>query len=150
MNKQRRMPNIGAVSQAGFTLIEIMVVVIIIGLLSAMVVPNLFEKQARAFQVKAKNDINKIGSELELYRLDIFAYPTTSEGLQALISNPGKSNWTSYLDKLPKDPWGNDFQYQQPGTRNPKGYDLWSFGSDGVAGGEGAAQDIGNWEEGAN
>ncbi len=134
-------------SQAGFTLIEIMVVVIIIGLLSALVVPNLFDKQARAFQIKAQSDIRGIGSQLELYRIDIFSYPNTSEGLQALVTNPGKRNWTSYLKKLPKDPWDNDYQYQSPGTRNPDGYDLWSFGSDGVAGGDGSAKDIGNWDD---
>lgn len=139
---QAKMP----LKQSGFTLIEIMVVVIIIGLLSAMIVPNLFDKQARAFQAKAGSDISTISSELELYRLDLFSYPTTSEGLQALVSNPGKSNWNGYLTKLPKDPWGNAFQYQSPGTRNPNSYDLWSFGSDGLAGGEGARKDIGNWD----
>lgn len=134
--------------QDGFTLIEIMVVVIIIGLLSALVVPNLFDKQTRAFQIRAQSDISRIGSELELYRLDTFTYPSTSEGLQALVTNPGKSNWNgSYLKKIQKDPWDNDYQYQSPGTHNPDGYDLWSFGSDKVAGGEGSAKDIGNWEE---
>ncbi len=140
MNSLKKMPK----AQAGFTLIEIMVVVIIIGLLSAMVVPNLFDKQTQAFQVKAGNDIKQISGQLELYRLEKFAFPNTSEGLQVLVTNPG------YFKKLPKDPWKNDYQYQQPGTRNPNGYDLWSFGSDGVAGGEGAAKDIGNWEETTN
>ncbi|MBL4674204.1 MAG: type II secretion system major pseudopilin GspG [Arenicella sp.] len=143
MTMQKKMSK----AQAGFTLIEIMVVVIIIGLLSTMVVPNLFQKQVRAYQIKAGNDISSMSSELELYRLDNFSYPTTSEGLRALVTNPGKSNWSGYLSKLPKDPWGNDFQYQAPGTRNPDSYDLWSFGSDGLAGGEKGAKDVGNWEE---
>ena len=133
--------------QSGFTLIEIMVVVIIIGLLSAMIAPAIFENQAKAFKTKARNDIYQIGGQLDMYRLDIFSYPSTSEGLQALVTNPGKSNWTGYGTKLNKDPWNNLYQYQYPGSRNPNGYDLWSFGADGVAGGEGADKDIGNWEE---
>jgi len=137
MNNGKRMLK----AEAGFTLIEIMVVVIIIGLLSAMVVPNLFDKQTKAFQVKAGNDIRQVSGQLELYRLETFSFPNTSEGLGVLVSTPG------YLKKLPKDPWKKEYQYQYPGTRNPNGYDLWSFGSDGAAGGEGAAKDIGNWEE---
>jgi general secretion pathway protein G len=133
--------------QAGFTLIEIMVVVIIIGLLSAMIAPAVFENQAKAFRVKAGNDISQIGGQLDMYRLDIFTYPSTAEGLQALVTNPGKSNWTGYGKKMNKDPWGNLYQYQYPGSRNSGGYDLWSFGADGVAGGEGANKDIGNWED---
>jgi len=133
-------------SQAGFTLIEIMVVVIIIGLLSTMVVPKMFESRDKALVVKAKSDVSSLGQSLDLFRLDNFVYPTTSEGLQALVTNPGKPNWTSYLDKVPKDPWGKDYQYQQPGSKNPNGYDLWSFGADGAPGGEGFAKDVGNWE----
>ena len=144
MRKTNRMPRH---RQAGFTLIEIMVVVIIIGLLSAMVLPNLFSQQEKAFAVKAGNDISKIDSAMALYRLDNFSYPTTAEGIQALVTNPGKSTWTGYLEKLPKDPWGNDYQYSNPGTHNPNKYDLWSFGSDGQPGGEGAAKDIGNWDD---
>ncbi|MFT6032473.1 MAG: general secretion pathway protein G [Arenicella sp.] len=147
MKKKMTMRKNNYKTQAGFTLIEIMVVVIIIGLLSAMVVPNLFDKQAKAFQIKAGSDIRQMGGQLEMYRLDVFAYPSSSEGLGALVTNPGKSNWTGYLNKLPKDPWKNDYQYQIPGTRNANSYDLWSFGSDGVTGGEGAAKDIGNWDE---
>ncbi len=143
MTKHQHLPR----RQVGFTLIEVMVVVIIIGLLSAMIVPNIFGNQLKAFQKKAGIDINKIGTQLDLYRLDIYSYPSTSEGLQALITNPGKSNWTGYAKNLPKDPWGNEYQYSYPGTRNTDGYDLWSFGQDGVAGGEGGNKDIGNWEE---
>ena len=133
--------------QRGFTLIEIMVVVIIIGLLSTLVVPALFKNQAKAFQTKARSDISQMGGQLDLYKLDIFTYPTTSEGLAALVTNPGKSNWTGYAKKIQKDPWKNEYLYASPGTHNPDGYDLWTLGADGVAGGEGANKDIGNWEE---
>lgn len=143
MNTYKRMPK----AQAGFTLIEIMVVVIIIGLLSTLVAPAIFKNQEKAQRIKAQNDINALASQLDLYRLDIFSYPSTSEGLQALITNPGKPNWTGYGKKAAKDPWGNAYQYQNPGTRNSNSYDLWSFGSDNAAGGEGSAKDIGNWEE---
>lgn len=143
MNTHKKMPR----HQAGFTLIEIMVVVIIIGLLSTMVLPKLFDNRDKALQTKARVDIRGVGGQLDLYRLDNFSYPNTSEGLQALVTNPGKPNWTGYADKVQKDPWGNIYEYQSPGTRNTKGYDLWSLGADGVAGGEGTAKDIGNWEE---
>lgn len=133
-------------NQSGFTLIEIMVVVIIIGLLSTMVAPKIFANRDKALIVKAKSDVSRMGSALDLYRLDNFSYPNTSEGLQALVTNPGKPNWTGYLNKLQDDPWGNKYQYQQPGTQNPKGYDLWSLGADGAPGGEGNNQDIGNWD----
>ena len=133
-------------AQAGFTLIEIMVVVIIIGLLSALIVPNLLENSDRASQIKAKADIRAISGQMSMYKLDNFAFPNTSEGIQALVTNPGKSTWRGYLDKLPKDPWNNDYQYAQPGTNNTTTYDIWSLGSDGVPGGEGTAADIGNWE----
>lgn len=136
--------------QSGFTLIEIMVVVIIIGLLSAMIVPNLFGHQHKAFVTKANSDIGSISSALTMYRLDNFQYPTTSEGLAALATNPGKSTWSGpYLEKMKtiKDPWKNEYQYASPGTRNPDSFDLWSFGADGAPGGDGNGKDIGNWEE---
>jgi len=132
--------------QAGFTLIEIMVVVIIIGLLSAMILPNMFAKVDQATLIKAKNDISKIESAVQLYRLDNFSYPSTSDGIQALVTNPGKSTWTGYLDAVPKDPWNNEYQYASPGTRNPDKFDVWSLGADGAPGGEGTAADVGNWE----
>lgn len=132
--------------QAGFTLIEIMVVVIIIGLLSAMILPNMFAKVDQATLIKAKNDISKIESAAQMYKLDNFAYPTTSEGIQALVTNPGKSTWTGYLDSVPKDPWNNPYQYASPGTHNAGKFDIWSYGADGAAGGEGTAADVGNWE----
>ena len=137
-----------APASAGFTLIEIMVVVVIIGLLTTLILPNIIGRQEQAFQVKAKADIRAISSQLSLYKLDNFSYPNSSEGLQALVSNPGgKKNWRGYLDKLPLDPWENPYQYVRPGQKNPSSYDLWSFGADGVAGGEGTDKDIGNWDD---
>ena len=125
-----------------------MVVVVIIGLLATLILPNVLGRQDQALQVKAQADVRAITGQLALYKLDNFKYPSSSEGLAALVTNPGgKSNWRGYLDKLPKDPWDNPYQYVQPGQKNPKSYDLFSYGSDGVAGGEGSAKDIGNWEE---
>jgi len=133
-------------SQSGFTLIEIMVVVIIIGLLATLILPNVLGQQDRAFEIKAKADIRAISGQMSMYKLDNFAFPNTSEGIQALVTNPGKSTWRGYLDNLPKDPWGNDYQYTQPGTNNTTTYDIWSLGSDAAPGGEGTAADIGNWD----
>jgi len=131
--------------QAGFTLIEIMVVVIIIGLLSAVILPNVLGQKDKASVIKAEADISQITNQLQLYRLDNFVYPSTSEGIQALVTNPGKSTWTGYLNSVPKDPWGNDYQYSFPGNNNTNGFDLWSLGADRQAGGEGQNADIGNW-----
>lgn len=132
--------------QLGFTLIEIMVVVVILGLLTTLILPNVLGRQDQALQVKAKADIQAIGGQLALYKLDNFSYPTTAEGLQALTANPGgKPNWRGYLNKMPEDPWGNAYQYLSPGQKN-KDFDLWSYGSDGAEGGTGTAADIGNWE----
>lgn len=134
-------------TQAGFTLIEIMVVVVIIGLLATLILPNVLGRQDQALQIKAKADIRAISGQMALYKLDNFAYPSTSEGIQALVTNPGKSTWRGYLDKAPKDPWNNDYQYAYPGQKNSNSFDLWSYGSDGAAGGEGTAADIGNWDD---
>ena len=132
-------------TQAGFTLVEIMVVVVIIGLLATFVLPNVVGRQDKAAETKARADIKQLESQLELYRLDNFNYPTSSQGLQALTGGSGTASST-YLKKLPKDPWKNEYQYASPGQKNPDGYDVWSFGADGVAGGEGRNADIGNWE----
>ena len=131
-----------ASKQSGFTLIEIMVVVIIIGLLSAMIVPNIFKNQSKAFRTKAQTDIRGVTQALSMYRLDKYKYPSTSEGLAALVAKPD-----AYLKSVPKDPWGNVYQYQYPGTRNTDSFDIWSFGPDGTAGGEGDNADVGNWED---
>lgn len=133
-------------TQRGFTLIEIMVVVIIIGLLATLIVPNIIGQQEKALEIKAKADVRAIATQISMYKLDNFTYPSSSEGLEALVKNPGKKTWRQYLDKVPLDPWQNAYQYQYPGTRNPNSYDIWSTGGDGAAGGTGHAADIGNWD----
>jgi general secretion pathway protein G len=134
--------------QRGFTLIEIMVVVIIIGLLAAVVVPQFLGRVDQARVVKAKQDIQGLETALTMYKLDNFSYPTSEEGLKALVekpNDPNVKNWRpgGYLKRLPKDPWGNDYQYQAPGTHGD--VDISSFGADGQSGGEGINADIGNW-----
>ena len=123
-----------------------MVVVVIIGLLATLILPNVINRVDDASRTKAVADIKAISSAMSLYRLDNFAYPSTSEGIQSLVTNPGKSTWKGYLDRLPKDPWNNDYQYSNPGQKNANSFDLFSYGSDGALGGEGTAADIGNWE----
>lgn len=133
----------------GFTLIEIMVVMVIIAILGALIGPQILGRVDEARTTKAQSDIRTLGTALDLYRMDNFQYPTTDQGLRALVEQPGDPsvrNWKSggYVQKLSKDPWGNDYQYLSPGTRGGA-YDLWSYGSDGQSGGEGTAADIGNW-----
>jgi general secretion pathway protein G len=133
----------------GFTLIEIMVVVIIIGLLAAFIVPSIVGRVDEARITKAKGDIQKIETALTMYRLDNSRYPTTEQGLAALVTRPNDPNIKNYppegyLQRLTKDPWGNDYHYQYPGTRGGA-YDLYTLGADGQEGGEGADADIGNW-----
>ena len=134
--------------EAAFTLIELMVVVVILGILAGMLVPKLMGRTDEAKAVKAKVDISAIETALKLYRLDNGQYPTTGQGLQALVTPPsGSGNWSKggYLDKgrVPKDPWNNDYVYLSPGSNNE--FDLSSYGADGVAGGEGKNKDINNW-----
>lgn len=132
--------------QSGFTLIEIMVVVIIIGLLAAVVVPQFLGRVDDARVTKAKGDIQAMETALTLYKLDNFRYPSTEQGLNALVQKPAEArNWRpeGYLKRLNKDPWGNDYQFVYPGTQGE--YDLYSFGADGQPGGEGPDADIGNW-----
>ena len=137
-------------SQCGFTLIEIMVVVVIIGVLGAIVVPQFMSRPDQAKVTAARTDIQAISTALEMYRLDTFTYPSTQQGLQALIKRPTGTpvvkNWNpqGYLKSLPIDPWGTAYQYLNPGLHSA-GYDLHSLGSDGVPGGEGHGADIGNW-----
>ena len=134
----------------GFTLIEIMVVVAILGILAALVVPKIMGRPDEARIVAAKQDIAAIRQALNLYRLDNQRYPTTEQGLQALVEKPASGpvpgNWKTggYLERLPKDPWGAPYQYLNPGLRGE--VDIYSLGADGAAGGAGNDADIGSWE----
>jgi general secretion pathway protein G len=134
----------------GFTLVEIMVVVVIIGILGALVVPKLLNRTGESRIAAAKVDISTLMQALKLYKLDNQRYPTTEQGLNALIakptSGPNANGWKSggYIEKLPKDPWGNPYQYLSPGMRGE--VDVFSFGADGQPGGAGDDTDIGSWE----
>lgn len=146
--KEHRSLSARHLRQAGFTLIEIMVVVIIIGILAAIVAPNVIGRVDDAQITKAKAEIHNLESALKFYRLDNFQYPTTEQGLEALVSKPNDPtirNWKpgGYIDRLPKDPWGNEYQYLNPGNNGE--IDLYTFGRDGRPGGEGLDADIGNW-----
>jgi len=137
-------------AQAAFTLIEVLVVVAILGILAAIVVPRIMDRPVEAKRVAAKADIGAIVQALKLYRLDNGFYPSTDQGLGALVqrptTNPAPGNWKQggYLERLPKDPWGSDYQYLAPGVRSE--IDVYSLGADRVRGGEGSAADVGNWE----
>jgi general secretion pathway protein G len=134
----------------GFTLIEIMVVIVILGILAALVVPRVLERPDEARGVAARNDISAIMQALKLYRLDNQRYPTTEQGLNALVARPTQPpvppNWkpNGYLERLPKDPWGHPYQYLNPGLRGE--VEVFSFGADGQPGGTGIDADIGSWE----
>ena len=135
------------VSEQGFTLLEIMVVVVIIGLLAAAVVPQLIGNVDRAAVGRAKQDVRQIENSLNLYRLDNFRYPTTSEGLEALVANPGEAsapNWRQVLKSIPRDPWDQPYHYASPGQHGD--FDVFTYGADRQEGGEGVNADIGNWE----
>lgn len=130
----------------GFTLIEVMIVVVILGILAAIVVPKIMGRPDEARIIKAKQDIRTIESALNLYKLDNFNYPTTEQGLDALVTRPANAKqWKEggYLDRTPQDPWGRPYQYLAPGTHGP--VDIYSAGADGQPGGEGTDADIGNW-----
>lgn len=132
----------------GFTLIELMVVLVIIGVLAALIVPSLLDRTDDARATAARTDVNNVMQALKLYKLDNQRFPTTEQGLKALTAkpttNPIPSNWKPYLEKLPNDPWGRPYQYLIPGVKAE--VDVLSFGADGQSGGEGKNADIGSWQ----
>ncbi len=134
--------------QRGFTLIELMVVLLIIGVLAALIVPNVLDRADDARVTAAKTDVNNLMQALKLYKLDNQRYPTAEQGLQALLTKPTAPpvppNWKPYLDQLPNDPWGKPYVYINPGVKGE--VDVMSFGADGQAGGEGKNADIGSWQ----
>ena len=136
--------------QLGFTLLEVMVVVVILSILAVLVVPKIISRPEEARVVAAKQDIASLMQALRLYRLDNHVYPTTEQGLQALVTKPASApippNWKAggYIERLPRDPWGNPYQYLNPGLHGE--IDVFSFGADGAPGGEGNDADIGSWE----
>ncbi|MFT5719910.1 MAG: general secretion pathway protein G [Motiliproteus sp.] len=142
--------SIPRIRQQGFTLLEIMVVIVILGLLVAVVAPNVLQNQDKAMVQKTRADIAILEQALDLYKLDNFSYPSTDQGLESLVSKPNgnpepkRYNRNGYIKRLPNDPWGNPYQYLQPGVHNP--VDIFSVGADGELGGEELAADIGNWD----
>lgn len=135
-------------TQRGFTLIELMVVLVIIGVLAALIVPNVLDRADDARVSAAKTDVSNLMQSLKLYKLDNQRYPTAEQGLSALVVKPSTApapiNWKPYLDKLPNDPWGNPYQYLNPGIKGE--VDVMSLGADGQVGGEGRNADIGSWQ----
>jgi general secretion pathway protein G len=134
----------------GFTLIEVMVVVVILGILAAIVVPRIMSRPGEARVTRAKQDLRAIEAALNLYKLDNFRYPSTQQGLEALVKRPydlpPNASWKAggYLDRVPKDPWGNTYKYLSPGVHGE--IDVFTMGADGVEGGEEENADIGNWQ----
>ena len=135
-------------AQRGFTLIELMVVLVIIGVLASLVVPSVLDRVDEAKVTAARTDVNSLMEAMKRYRLDNQRYPTAEQGLQSLIikpsSGPIPNNWKLYLEKLPNDPWGRPYQFANPGVKGP--IDVFSYGADGQAGGEGKDEDIGSWQ----
>jgi len=148
VSSARRLPP--GTTERGFTLIEIMVVVVIMGILAALIVPKLMGRTDDARIIAAKQDIATVMQALKLYKLDNRRYPTTEQGLQALVAKPAEGpaadGWKTggYIDKLPKDPWGNPYQYLSPGIKGE--LDVFSLGADGQPGGAGNDADIGSWD----
>lgn len=136
-------------NEDGFSLIELMVVVVIMGLLTTVVVINVLPNQDRAMVEKVRADVRVISQAVEMYRLDQMKYPTMEQGIESLAKAPEGNSFRNegYIRALPKDPWGQDYQYLIPGEHSA--YDVFSFGADGRIGGEGLNADIGNWSEGS-
>ena len=135
-------------AQRGFTLIELMVVLLIIGVLAALIVPNVLDRADDARVTAARTDVKNLMQALKLYKLDNQRYPTAEQGLQALLAKPTTApvppNWKTYLDQLPNDPWGKPYVYLNPGIKGE--VDVMSLGADGQASGEGNNADIGSWQ----
>jgi len=135
----------------GFSLLELMVVVVILSILALVIVPRVIDRPDQARAARAQSDISAIVSAVELYRLDNYRYPTTEQGLAALVTQPNSdpvpANWSSggYMDRLPKDPWGQLYQYLSPGVHGE--FDVFTYGADGVAGGSGPDADVGSWDQ---
>ncbi|MAM89036.1 type II secretion system major pseudopilin GspG [Allohahella sp. A8] len=148
VSRERR-PALAQSRQLGFSLIEIMVVMIILGMLIAAVAPQILGRTDQAKVTVAEQDIRTLEQAFDMYKLDNHTYPSTDQGLQALVSKPSgfpeAKNWNpeGYIKTLPKDPWGNDYNYVSPGLNGP--YDVFSYGADGQEGGEGYNADVGNW-----
>jgi general secretion pathway protein G len=149
--KRRHAPFAARVRRvAGFTLIELMVVIVIIGVLAAIITPNVLDRIDQSRVTAAQTDIHSLMDALKLYKLDNLRYPTAEQGLQALVARPATDpvppNWRPYLDKLPNDPWGHPYQYLNPGIKSE--VDVMSFGPDGGAppGGQGKNTEIGSWQ----
>ena len=132
----------------GFTLIELLVVVAIMAVLAALIVPNVLDRADDARRTAARTDVNNLMQALKLFKLDNHRYPTAEQGLRSLVQKPTTGpippNWKPYIEKLPQDPWGRDYQYINPGVKGE--IDVFSYGADGQAGGEGKDEDIGSWQ----
>jgi general secretion pathway protein G len=137
------------VRDAGFSLLELMVVVVILSILALVIVPRVIDRPDQARAARAQSDLAAVSSAVKLYRLDNFRYPTTEQGLAGLINQPATSpvptNWATggYMDRLPVDPWGQPYQYLAPGVHGD--FDIFTYGADGSPGGSGADADIGSW-----
>ena len=147
-----RTPSSSGMPRRGFTLIEILVVIVVIAILATLIAPNIFQHVGEAKTTTAKAQIENIGAALDAYRLDNGSYPTSDQGLAALqtapSSDPAPTNWRGpYLRKaVPNDPWGRPYIYKSPGDANPTGYDLMTYGADGKPGGTGEDADITSWQ----
>ena len=132
---------------AGFSLLELMVVVVIMSILALVIVPRVIDRPDQARAARVQTDLSVLKSAVELYRLDNFRYPTTEQGLAALVSQPSAPpeapNWSGYMDRLPQDPWGQPYQYLAPGVHGD--FDIFTYGADAAPGGSGADADIGSW-----
>ena len=139
---------LGKTLQSGFTLIELMVVLVIIGVLAALIVPNVLDRADDARVTAARTDVNNLMQALKLYKLDNQRFPSAEQGLLALTAKPTVGtippNWKPYLDKLPNDPWGRPYQFANPGVKGE--IDVFSYGADGVVGGEGKNAEVGSWQ----